>query len=123
MITELKKITQDLTGLKLKFKEGLRTCFQLESEPYRIIINIDLSQLKKLYKNPEFKIRNFNVKNYNIFVLQCLLHEIAHFKKYQKYDSFKEYKKDISFFYYKAELLADRYSLRYYKKFKEVIKW
>lgn len=115
---QLKELGHRLTGLNVRFDNWETTALVWGVE--NKYININYLEIKDGY-NPELQDRGFN-KLY--IVLQALLHEVAHYKQYLKYgkgfvDIFECWmfgnKK-------KAEKVADRYALMYYRRFLDFLK-
>lgn len=118
--TKLQQITHNLTGLELKIDNRRRTRLitTWETRSKKIItqyIGFSKKQIDRLYYT--LIVRGFEIENYDIKYLQVLLHEIAHYKQLKKCNSPKDYgiKYDKNSGYFEA--VADRYALRYYKRF------
>ncbi len=84
-------------------------------------INLSETEIKNYKK--ELRERKYNTRHYKILLLQVILHEIAHCKQWKKkLDKGKAYIIQSEEEEYYDECLADRYALRYYKKYWEALK-
>lgn len=111
---QLKELGYRLTGLNVIFDSREWTIFRCGTVKF---ININCLELEENY----FELRN---RGYNktYIVLQALLHEVAHYKQYLKYG--KGFANIFESWIFgnerKAEKIADRYALMYYRRFVKV---
>ena len=118
-LTQVKKTGEELTGLKIMANEYQNTClgWNIKKAEY---ININKKQLLNIYKDKwDFLYKRFGITK-NGIILQALLHEIAHYKQYQKIGGCnwgEKYNKNPNYY----EKVANRYSTKYYKVVKNNI--
>lgn len=110
---QLKELGHRLTGLNVIFDSGEGTI--LKWADTNKFININCLELRDIYYS-DLQDRGYH-KTY--LFLQALLHEIAHYKQYLKYgknseDIFENWMLSNK---RKAEDIADRYALMYYRRF------
>lgn len=118
--TKLKQITYHLTGLELKIDNRRKTALEtFWNTKTNTIVNQYIGFNKKQIEHIKRQvfIRGYDIKNQNIKYIQILLHEIAHYKQMSRFTSPAIFNMAYRrrFFYFEA--VADRYALRYYKRF------
>lgn len=113
-LKEVKKIGYKLTGLEITNYKNDITCFWFNRDR-AFSININTCQLKKLYLENIYTYKYIWKLGKKYLYLQALLHEVAHFKTYKKLGGLyrKYYNRNTRYY----ETLANRYALRYYKRF------
>ena len=113
-LQEVKKLGYKLTGLKIKTSEYENTRFAWNIRK-ALYININKKQLQNIHKKYWRTYTLYGINKNGIY-LQGLLHEIGHFKQYEKLGG-KNYEINIAQNPEYCEELANRYSIKLYKRF------
>jgi len=119
IVDNLKSISKQL-GIKLMFDHSIPTV----CSPVRLkAIVINLDELKAIHQGADFdsayiRSHNYDMNNWDFFLIQAYLHEFCHWKQYVKYGR-KWYRDSMNDEY--AEQIAHKFAVRYSKKYRILV--